>query len=47
MNKIIKRFKELIGGDQKNNIKEIKYFSPTEQKTMPNCSYYQRGGFIG
>ena len=47
MNKILKRFKELIGGDQKNSIKEIKYFSPTEQKTMPNGSYYQRGGFIG
>ena len=47
MNNILKRFKELIGGNQKNNIKEIKYFSPTEQKTMPNGSYYQRGGFIG
>jgi len=47
MDKILKRFRELIGGNRKNNIKEIKYFSPTEQKTIPNGSYYQRGGFIG
>ena len=43
---IRKLLKEFIGGKGKKNITEIKYFSPTEQKTMPNGSYYQRGGFV-
>ena len=46
MNIILIRFRELIRGKGKKNVTEIKYFSPTEQKTIPNGSYYQRGGFV-